>query len=156
MSGDVTLDGVTGRVRAATVSGDVEAEGLAGRVSLASVSGDVTLAKSLVENLDAKTVSGRVLADLDVVPASSLRVSTVLGQVTIRLPASVNATVDLRSTTGRVKSEFAGLQTGNGTGAVSGRLGSGSGRLSVTTVSGQVTLLELGAPSADGGEGGHP
>ena len=52
--------------------------------------------------------------------------------------------VELRSTTGRVQSEFGGLTAARSPGASSltGTLGSGTGRLQVTTVSGKVTLLE--------------
>jgi hypothetical protein len=55
-----------------------------------------------------------------------------------------------------VQSEFGGLTAsrGPGTSTLSGTLGSGAGRLVVTTVSGQVTLLERNnsdAPAAEGG-----
>ena len=68
------------------------------------------------------------------------------GPVAIRLPADARARVDLRSTTGRVLSEFSGLRSSNGPGAnaLTGTLGAGddTGRLSITTMSGQVTLLQ--------------
>ena len=65
VSGDITLDGVTGKVDAKTVSGDLEARGLDGGVNFNSVSGDLTLAGGSVQDLDAKTVSGKVTADVD-------------------------------------------------------------------------------------------
>ena len=65
VSGDITLDGVTGKVDAKTVSGDLEARGLDGGVTFNSVSGDLTLAGGSVQELDAKTVSGKVTADVD-------------------------------------------------------------------------------------------
>jgi putative adhesin len=144
VSGKITLDGVTGAVDANTLSGDVEAQGLDGRVGFNSVSGDLTLADGAVERLDAKTVSGRVTADIDLGAGGALRVATVSGEVAIRLPTKASARVDLRSTTGRVQSEFSGLTTSRSPGAnvLAGTLGSGDGRLSVTTMSGQVTLLE--------------
>lgn len=144
VSGKITLDGVTGAVDANTLSGDVEAQGLDGRIGFNSASGDLTLADGVVEWLDAKTVSGRVTADVDLSKGSALRVATVSGEVTIRLPAEASTRVDLRSTAGRVQSEFSGLTATRspGASALAGTLGSGDGRLSVTTVSGQVTLLE--------------
>jgi Putative adhesin len=155
VSGKITLDGVTGPVDARTVSGDVEAQGLDGRVGFNSVSGDLTVADGAVEKLEAKTVSGRVTADIDLDDGGALRVATVSGGVAIRLPAAASTRVELRSTTGRVQSEFGGLTTSRGPGASSltGTLGSGAGRLQVTTVSGQVTLLERNhreAPPAEG------
>jgi Putative adhesin len=154
VSGKITLDGVTGPVDAGTVSGDVEAQGLDGRVGFNSVSGDLTVADGAVERLEAKTVSGRVTADIDL-GDGAVRVSTVSGTVAIRLPSEVSTQVELRSATGRLQSEFHGLSSSRSPGAntLTGTLGSGAGRLQVTTVSGQVTLLERSnghAPAAEG------
>jgi hypothetical protein len=133
-------------VDAKTVSGDVEAQGIDGRIGFNSVSGDLTLADGTVHRLDAKTVSGRITADIDLDNGGGLRVATVSGAVAIRLPAEISTRVDLRSTTGRVLSEFSGLRSSHspGTNALTGTLGAGdgAGRLSVTTMSGQVTLLQ--------------
>jgi DUF4097 and DUF4098 domain-containing protein YvlB len=102
------------------------------------------VADGSVEKLDAKTVSGRVTADIELEKGAALRVATVSGGVAIRLPSEASTRVELRSTTGRVQSEFDGLTASRSPGAstLSGTLGSGAGRLVVTTVSGQVTLLE--------------
>jgi hypothetical protein len=146
VSGNITLDGVTGTVEAKTLSGDIEAQGIDGRIGFNSVSGDLTLADGTVHHLDAKTVSGRITADIDLEHGGGLRVGTVSGAVAIRLPAETSTQVDLRSTTGRVLSEFSGLHSssGPGTNALTGTLGAGdsTGQLSVTTMSGQVTLLQ--------------
>lgn len=160
VSGNVTLDGVTGTVDANTVSGDIEAQGVGGRIGFNSVSGDLTLADGSVGRLDAKTVSGRVTADIDLEPDAMLQVGTVSGAVAIRLPAKTNARVALRSAAGRLQSEFSGLRPGRQPGANlrSGQLGCGEGvgKLTVNTVSGQVTLLQRDEPgpqaaSAPGG-----
>jgi hypothetical protein len=144
VSGKITLARTNGVLDAKTISGDVEAQGLAGRVSFNSVSGDLTLADGDVERLDAKTVNGRVTADLDPGDGARLRVATVSGEVAIRLPAQASTRVELRSTGGRVQSEFDGLVPARAPGGntLTGTLGAGAGRLLVTTVSGLVTLLE--------------
>lgn len=149
VSGRITLDGVTGPVDADTLSGDLEAQGLNGRVGFKSVSGDLTVADGSVERLDVKTVSGRVTADIELSDGGAVRVATLSGDVTLRLPATASTEVDLRSTAGRVQTDFTGLQTARAPGAstVTGALGSGSGRVSVTTMSGQVTLLEGNDPA---------
>jgi hypothetical protein len=150
VSGNVTLDGVTGTVEANTVSGDLEAQGTGGRIGFNSVSGDLTLADGSVGRLDAKTVSGRVTADIDLERDARLQVGTVSGAVAIRLPAETNAWVALRSAAGLVQSEFGGLSPGRqpGTNTLNGQLGNGDGvgKLSVTTMSGQVTLLQRDEP----------
>ncbi len=153
VSGRITLDGVTGPVDADTLSGDVEAQGLDGRIAFKSVSGDLTVADGTVEQLDAKTVSGRVTADIGLAARAAVRVATLSGDVTIRLPASASTEVDLRSTAGRVQSDFSGLQASRSPGASSltGSLGAGGARVSVTTMSGQVTLLERNGKEAAAG-----
>jgi hypothetical protein len=157
VSGKITLDGTSGVLDAKTVSGDVEGQGLAGRVSFNSLSGDLTLADGDIERLDARTVSGRVTADLDPGDGAKLRVATVSGEVAIRLPAQASTRVELRSAGGRVQTEFAGLAPVRAPGGstLTGTLGAGAGQLVVTTVSGLVTLLERNHQAASTPPG-HP
>jgi DUF4097 and DUF4098 domain-containing protein YvlB len=142
-SGDVTLDGVTGQIDANTVSGVLEAQGLDGTVSFNSVSGDLALAGGSLDRLAAKSVNGKIAADVALGPGSQVQVSTVSGEVALRLPASTSAQVDLNSAAGRVEAAFTQLHPSNRpvTRSLTGTLGDGAGRLSVYTVSGSVTLL---------------
>jgi Putative adhesin len=143
VSGDITLDGVTGSVDVKTVSGDLEARDLDGDLAFNSVSGDLTLADAAVRNLAARTLSGQVTADIDVPEGSGLRVSTVSGDVFVRVPASASARVDLKTTSGRLRSNFEPLSPAPGPGkaVLSATLGSGSASISVTSMTGDVTLL---------------
>ncbi|KAB2343322.1 DUF4097 family beta strand repeat-containing protein [Actinomadura rudentiformis] len=154
-TGDVTLDGVVGDIDANTVSGAVEAQGLDGKVAFTSVSGDLALAGGSIDRLAARTVSGRIAADVDLAGTSRVEVNTVSGEVTLRVPDSTSATVNLNSAVGQIDTSFAGLDrqdrppVGRSLG---GTIGDGSGKLSVTTVSGGVTLLsrpEDDAPEID-------
>jgi hypothetical protein len=156
VSGAITLDGVSGDFDARTVAGDVEAQDLRGQVTFSSVSGDLTLAGGSLERLDAKTVSGTVTADVDLRKSSWVRVATVSGDVALRLPATSDARVDLRSTSGRVLSEFDCLQDGRSavSRSVTGTLGAGSARVSVTTLSGRATLLRRGQQAGSPGPSG--
>jgi hypothetical protein len=152
VSGDITLDGVTGSVDAKTVSGDLEASGLDGEIAFNSVSGDLTLAGSALGRLDARTVSGRVTADIDLRDGGGLRVTTISGDVAVRLPSCASARVDLRSTSGRVQTGFDGLSgtPGPRPSVVSATIGSGSASLSVTSMTGDVTLLARpGSPAGE-------
>jgi hypothetical protein len=151
LSGGITLDGITGDVEADTVSGDVDAQGLSGRVGFKSVTGDLTLANGSVAKLDAKSLSGRITADL-ARACGGIRIATMSGPVTVRLPADASTRVQLRSSAGHVSSDFPGLdrQDRPGVNTLTGTLGAGSGRLSVTTMTGQVTLLERGDPGTPG------
>lgn len=143
VSGGITLDGVTGDVDANTVSGPVEAQGINGKLNFNTVSGDLTLADGWMERLDVNGVSGDVTADLDLDPLGGMQVTTVSGEVMLRLPAEADARVNLHSVSGDVRSEFAELRRSSAPASrsVSGSLGAGSGQVSVTTMSGRVMLL---------------
>jgi len=146
VSGGITLDGVTGDVDANTVSGALEAQGINGKLNFNTVSGDLTLADGWLERLDANGLSGDVTADIDLDPLGGMQVTTVSGEVTLRLPAEADARVNLHSLSGDVSSEFAELRRSSATASrsVSGSIGAGSGQVSVTTMSGRVILLRRG------------
>jgi len=143
VSGGITLDGVTGDVDANTVSGALEAQGINGKLNFNTVSGDLTLADGWLERLDANGVSGDVTADIDLDPLGGMHVTTVSGEVTLRLPAEADAQVNMHSLSGDVRSEFPELKrtSAPASRSVSGSLGAGSGHVSVTTMSGRVILL---------------
>jgi hypothetical protein len=143
VSGGITLDGVTGDVDANTVSAALEAQGINGKLNFNTVSGDLTLADGWLERLDANGVSGDVTADIDLDPLGGMQVTTVSGEVTLRLPAEADARVHLHSLSGDVRSEFAELRQSSAPASrsVSGSLGAGSGHVSVNTMSGRVILL---------------
>jgi Putative adhesin len=153
VSGDITLDGVTGNVDAKTVSGDVEARGVEGEVAFNSVSGGLTLAGGAISKLAAKTVSGQVMADIELRDGGGLKVSTVSGDVAVRVPASASARVDLKSGSGRVRSSFDGVMKpapSRGPTVMSATIGSGSANLTVSSMTGDVTLLSRVEPPAPG------
>ena len=147
MSGDITLDGVTGDVEAETMSGELAACDIDGAVHLKSMSGGLTLAGGVLDSLDATTMSGQVTADVSLNAAGIIKVGTMSGDVTLRLPADSDAEVRLQSTSGPVRTEFDSLRTfkAPASHAVRGNVGAGTGHVSVTTMSGAVTLLRRAA-----------
>lgn len=143
MSGDVTLDGVTGNVEAETMSGEIAARDIDGEVRFKSMSGGLVLADGWLDRLEANTMSGPIAADVTLRAGGDVRVSTMSGDVTLRLPEGSDAQVRLQSTSGAVRSEFESLRTAKAPAShtVSGNVGAGTGRVSVSTMSGSVTLL---------------
>ena len=143
MSGDITLDAIAGDVDAETMSGEMAARDLDGTIRFKSMSGGLTLADCGLSSLDANTMSGQVTADATMAATGGIRVTTMSGAVTLRLPAGTDAQVTLHSASGPVRSEFETLRTVMGTGprTVSGNVGAGTGQVSVSTMSGAVTLL---------------
>ena len=143
MSGDVTLDGVAGNVDAETMSGEIAARDIDGEVRFKSMSGGLVLAGGWLDRLEANTMSGQIAADVTLRAEGAVRVSTMSGDVTLRLPEGSDARVRLQSTSGAVRSEFETLRAAKAPAShtVSGNVGAGTGRVSVSTMSGSVTLL---------------
>jgi Putative adhesin len=143
MSGEVTLDGVTGNVEAETMSGEIAARDIDGEVRFQSMSGGLVLADGWLDRLEANTMSGQIAADVTLRAGGDVHVSTMSGDVTLRLPEGSDAQVRLHSTSGAVRSEFETLRAVKAPAShtVSGNVGAGTGRVSVSTMSGSVTLL---------------
>ncbi|MEX2983609.1 DUF4097 domain-containing protein [Streptomyces sp. C36] len=145
VSGDTTLVGVRGEVRAETVSGHFQAQALAGGLRFNSVSGDLTLIESASASVKAETVSGDMTVDLaaGAPDRPTLDLTSVSGEVAVRLPHPVDAEVNANTTSGQVSCAFDDLRVSGQWGAkrITGRLGAGRGRLKVTTLSGAVALL---------------
>lgn len=143
VAGDIVLDGVSGDVSAETVSGALESRAMEGDLSFTSISGDLTVAGGTPRRLKAKTVSGRITADLRLRPTGHVTVNTVSGDSLIRLPHNVDADVTMRSTVGELNSSFEGLDhIGKpGSRTMRGRLGGGMASVSANSVSGRVALI---------------
>ncbi|MGW5732510.1 MULTISPECIES: DUF4097 family beta strand repeat-containing protein [Streptomyces] len=144
VTGDTTLVGLSGRVRADTVSGSLEAQGITGDLRFNSVSGDLTVFEGAGSSVRADSVSGSMVVDLD--PASTpadIGLTSVSGEIAIRLPHPTDADVEANTTSGAVSNAFEDLRVSGQWGAkkITGRLGSGSGKLKATTVSGSIALL---------------
>lgn len=144
VSGDTTLVGLSGAVRADTVSGNLEAQSVTGDLRYNSVSGDLTVIEGAGSSVRAESVSGDMVIDLD--PAgkpTDIRLTTVSGEVAIRLPHPADAQVEANTASGAVSNAFDDLRVSGQWGAkkITGTLGAGTGKLKATTVSGSIALL---------------
>ncbi|MEU6401249.1 DUF4097 family beta strand repeat-containing protein [Streptomyces sp. NPDC046985] len=142
--GDATLVGVTGPVRADTVSGSVEVQALSGDLRFHSVSGDLTVVEGAGASVRADSVSGSMIVDLDPAGrATDVSLTNVSGEIAIRLPHPADTEVEANTASGSVSSAFEDLRVSGQWGAkrITGRLGTGHGKLKATTVSGSIALL---------------
>ncbi|WP_367044929.1 DUF4097 family beta strand repeat-containing protein [Streptomyces sp. Je 1-332] len=159
VTGDTTLVGLSGRVRAHTVSGSLEAQGITGDLRFNSVSGDLTVFEGAGSSIRADSVSGSMIVDLD--PAGSptdVGLQSVSGEIAIRLPHPTDADVEANTASGSVSNAFEDLRVSGQWGAkkITGRLGSGSGKLKATTVSGSIALLRRPPTEEDPSAGAPP
>ncbi|MGW5020702.1 DUF4097 family beta strand repeat-containing protein [Streptomyces sp. NRRL S-1868] len=146
VSGDTTLVDLAGPVSVETVSGGVEAQRLTGPLRHQTVSGDLTCVDGGSTRIRGDSVSGSMILDLrsGVREPREIRLSSVSGELAIRLPADADTVVDARTAGGPLSSSFDALHLGGGWGdqRVTGVLGAGRGTLHAATVSGGVALLD--------------
>jgi len=125
VSGDISLRGISGRVRAESVSGDVLVEEVNGIVSASTVSGDLDVQIARLEG------------------SEDMKFSSVSGDVRVRVPANLDAEIEMSSLSGSLKTDFPieikERRYGPGRSA-SARVGSGARSLKVSTVSGRISL----------------
>lgn len=144
-SGDLTVAAVQGTsLRLETGSGNVTiTDGKAGTLHVETGSGDIDATGSSGDDVSFETGSGSVDVAL-VTTFRSLSVETGSGDVTLRVPPTVGAEVDLDTGSGDIDLGGLTLQVRRiEHDHVTGTLGDGKGRLSVGTGSGNVRLQKL-------------
>lgn len=151
VSGATTLVGLAGRAEANTVSGSIQAQGVSGDLKVKTVSGELTVFDCTSGTLRANSVSGPVTVDLAYDNATDISLSNISGDVAVRIPALAHTEVRADTTIGDVSSAFDELHLTSTWGAkqFTGKLGQGTGKLKITTVSGAVALLRRPAPEDD-------
>ncbi|MFD8687330.1 DUF4097 domain-containing protein [Streptomyces sp. NPDC059651] len=158
VTGDTTLVGLAGPVGAETVSGNVEAQAVTGALRFHSVSGDLTVVEGAGACVKAESVSGNMALDLDPTgKPTDVRLTTISGELAIRLPHPADAKVEANTASGSVSNGFDDLRVSGQWGAkkITGTLGSGTGTLRATTVSGSIALLRR-PPAEDGPHDAEP
>ncbi|GHA82395.1 MULTISPECIES: DUF4097 family beta strand repeat-containing protein [Streptomyces] len=158
ITGDTTLVGLSGVVRAETVAGSLEAQAVTGALHFQSVSGDLTVVEGAGTSVRAESVSGHMVLDLDTSPKpTDIRLTTVSGEIAIRLPHPADAKVEANTASGAVSNAFEDLRVGGQWGAkkITGTLGAGTGKLRATTVSGSIALLRR-PPAEDAPHAAEP
>jgi hypothetical protein len=129
VSGSLTISGISGRLKAASVSGEVKIKDVSGTVNASSVSGEVEVEITKLSGDD------------------DMKFSSVSGAVDVRIPANLDATVNMSTLSGDLKTDFPlevkkrekyspGM-------SATGRLGDGSRRLHLSSVSGSVSLTRI-------------
>jgi DUF4097 and DUF4098 domain-containing protein YvlB len=168
VSGSIRYVGNAPTVRLKAVSGEIEYEGSAREVRLEAVSGDIRIGGS-AEDIDAKTVSGTIRL-VSSGPVQALEASSVSGSVRFEGRLARTARVDVESHSGTVDMRIgpgsdARFELSTHSGSLTARLagmkdevksdsrgpgdevsfvvGSGSGRVSVTSFSGTVRVTDL-------------
>jgi hypothetical protein len=124
VNGEVTIEAVSGTVKAETVNGSLEAEGL-------------------LSDVDLETVNGSVTASFEEL-GSGQRVSAeaVNGKIVIMLPAAASARINAETVNGSIDADDFGLQAEKGFVGrnLSGEFGGGDARINLETVNGSIKV----------------
>ncbi|MEU3267488.1 DUF4097 family beta strand repeat-containing protein [Streptomyces bacillaris] len=162
ITGDITLVGLSGAVRGDSVSGSLEAQGVTGDLRFHSVAGDLTVVDGAGASVRAESISGDMVLDVEPSAAASdrptdIRLTTVSGEIAIRLPHPADTRVEANTASGAVSNAFDDLRVGGQWGAkkITGTLGAGTGTLKATTVSGSIALLRR-PPAEEAAHGAEP
>ena len=155
ISGDVRGARLAGSVSAHVTSGDLGLRDVTGDVEAESVSGDVRLEDVRSKWVRAETVSGDIDFVGDIDAAGRYEFQAHSGDLRLRLPDKTGATVTLQTFNGELDSAFP-MTVRPMTGSDHGRpkrleftMGSGGGRIDLTTFSGNITIdrgLARGTP----------
>jgi len=146
VSGDVEVTGVAGELHAKSVSGNVTVRNVSGPVQAKSVSGNVIVGE-INGTATAGSTSGNVEVEIvQLGGAQDMSFSSVSGNVRVKLPGNLDAEVKMSTMSGGLKTDFPlnieEPERGPGRKAT-GRVGSGSRQLKLSSVSGNVSLLRM-------------
>jgi hypothetical protein len=130
---ELTVDTGSGNVNGT----ELTAEGL----TIETGSGDIELAGVSSPTLTLETGSGTVRTDLRT-DLKSLSVETGSGDVAVTAPATLDAEVEIETSSGDIESEFPLQVTRHARDHLVGRIGTGKGRIAVETGSGDVRLIK--------------
>ena len=135
------------RFHAALVTGDIDITGVRSDVEAGTVTGDIVIGTSGVAR--ASTVSGSLDVTMGSQDWDALDFNSVSGDITLRMPAALEADVEFDSLSGDLESDFdLKLTERNHRRWIGERvratIGDGGRSLSLKTVSGDVRLLRVG------------
>ena len=134
ISGKITLAASANEIKLSSTSGAVEADiGHAEKVEINGTSGAISLTGTEIKKADIDSISGPVNAALQ--KTESLEVSAISGAIRLSLPDDLGFTADFSTVSGSLNNDLSAQRTGN-------RLvqGDGGAKISVSTVSGSLTL----------------
>lgn len=142
-SGSVGLSDIRGRsVSIDTGSGEVTASDVrSGQLSVETGSGNIQVTGLTAPHVSLETGSGSVTADLSG-EVWDVDVETGSGDVTLKVPPTLGAEVDIETASGEIETDFAIEVTRHSRDHMTGRIGDGRGKIDIETGSGGIRLVK--------------
>jgi len=153
-SGAVTASEVRGEsISIETGSGEVSASGLrSNELSIHTGSGNIEATGLTAPQVSLQTGSGSVVADLSG-EVWNVNVETGSGDITLRVPPTLAAEVDIETSSGEIETDFEVAVTRHARDHMTGRIGEGGGKIDIETGSGGIKLVKN---ASTGGTGVRP
>jgi hypothetical protein len=142
-SGMVAVSGVRGeKISIDTGSGDVTASDVrSNELSVDTGSGDIEVTGLVAPQVALETGSGSVAADVQG-EVWNVNVQTGSGDVTLKLPPTLGAEVDIETSSGDIETDFSVSVTRHARDHLTGRIGDGRGKIAIETGSGGIKLFK--------------
>jgi DUF4097 and DUF4098 domain-containing protein YvlB len=139
VSGEISLRDLSGSVRIHTVSGELDGTRIKGSLNLETVSGDVELNESNLRSIHSNSVSGNLQIQT-ALGEGPYDFKSVSGDVCLSVPSESQCTGELRSVSGNLVSDFPVTSSSRSHSSQTVNLQGGGVRISVNTVSGDLSL----------------
>jgi DUF4097 and DUF4098 domain-containing protein YvlB len=142
-SGAVTVSDIRGEsISMETGSGDVTATNLrSNQLSVDTGSGNIQVTGLTAPQVSLETGSGSVSADLSG-EVWNVNVETGSGDVTLKVPPTLAAEVDIETSSGDIETDFEVAVTRHARDHMTGRIGEGGGKIEIETGSGGIKLVK--------------
>jgi DUF4097 and DUF4098 domain-containing protein YvlB len=150
-SGAVTASEIRGEsISIRTGSGEVSATNLrSNQLEIDTGSGNIEVTGLTSPQVALQTGSGSVNADLSG-EVWNVNVQTGSGDVTLKVPPTLAAEVDIETSSGDIETDFEVAVTRHARDHMTGRIGEGGGKIDVETGSGSIKLVKNASASGAG------
>jgi lia operon protein LiaG len=142
-SGAVACSNVRGEsISVETGSGEVTAsEVRSNQLSIETGSGDIRVTGLISPQVKLETGSGAVTADIGG-EVWDIGVQTGSGDITLKVPPTLGAEVDIETSSGEIETDFEVAVTRHARDHMTGRIGDGRGKIDIETGSGGIKLVK--------------
>ncbi len=127
-----------------TVSGNIRLEKLAGSLEAKTVSGNIEFSLTNGGDVEIASVSGEINGQVGKLFDTSLTVKAISGNIDLQFLGGADARFRASSISGgidsKLKLEEMESKKGYGSATLSGRIGAGKGKVTVSTISGEITI----------------
>lgn len=145
VTANVEIRGVSGEIEVETVTGNIDYEGEAAMLDLEAVTGNLDIRTTTLREGDFATVQGSIEFAGGLAPGADAAFESVMGGITLRLPADTSADFDVETMMGDIDNELGPEAVATDRWVPSKELhfsiGGGSADVSIETLQGRIRIL---------------